>query len=211
MPRWLSKTLPNSLSQLQRHIGVQSESARSSLAHCDDWRRSAQCLGLPRVSARHLRRPLRNRQERCASAIRRASVRWPTPTCSCRDSQNNLLLSGAMSLITRFTVSSDLDIAALATQGQQGYRPIAPPDAPSNHVRLDVHIQSSPQLNFQNAYAKLAGDVDLRLRGTARHTLTYWAASRSPKAMRSLPAHATSCSAATSPSPTQSASSRQSI
>ena len=41
-----------------------------------------------------------------------------------------------------------------------------PPDAPSNHIRLDVHIASSPQLNFQNAYAKLAGNVDLRLRGT---------------------------------------------
>jgi translocation and assembly module TamB len=43
---------------------------------------------------------------------------------------------------------------------------IAPPDAPSNHIRLDVRIRSSPQLNFQNAYAKLAGEVDLRLRGT---------------------------------------------
>jgi len=29
-----------------------------------------------------------------------------------------------------------------------------------------VHLSSSPQLNFQNAYAKLAGNVDLRLRGT---------------------------------------------
>ncbi len=43
---------------------------------------------------------------------------------------------------------------------------IAPPDAPSNHIRLDVHVASSPQLNFQNAFAKLAGNVDLRLRGT---------------------------------------------
>jgi translocation and assembly module TamB len=29
-----------------------------------------------------------------------------------------------------------------------------------------VHLVSSPQLNFQNAFAKLAGDVDLRVRGT---------------------------------------------
>jgi hypothetical protein len=29
-----------------------------------------------------------------------------------------------------------------------------------------VHLASSPQLSFQNAYAKLAGNVDLRLRGT---------------------------------------------
>jgi translocation and assembly module TamB len=78
--------------------------------------------------------------------------------------QNNLLLSGDV-LITRFTVSPDLDIAALAAQAN-AVEAIAPPDAPSNHIRLDVHIASSPQLNFQNAYAKLAGNVDLRLRGT---------------------------------------------
>ena len=78
--------------------------------------------------------------------------------------QNNLLLSGDV-LITRFTVNSELDIAALAAQANT-IETIAPTDAPSNHVRLDVHITSSPQLNFQNAYAKLAGNVDLRLRGT---------------------------------------------
>ncbi len=78
--------------------------------------------------------------------------------------QNNLLLSGDV-LITRFTVGSNLDIAALAAQAS-AVETIAPPDAPSNHVRLDLHFTSSPQLNFQNAYAKLAGNVDLRLRGT---------------------------------------------
>jgi len=40
------------------------------------------------------------------------------------------------------------------------------PNAPSNHVRLDIHLVSSPQLNFQNAFAKLAGDIDLRVHGT---------------------------------------------
>jgi translocation and assembly module TamB len=78
--------------------------------------------------------------------------------------QNNLLLSGDV-LITRFTVNSELDIAALAAQANN-IETIAPTDAPSNHVRPDVHITSSPQLNFQNAYAKLAGNVDLHLRGT---------------------------------------------
>jgi translocation and assembly module TamB len=78
--------------------------------------------------------------------------------------RNNLLLSGDV-LITRFTVSPSLDIAALAAEANAA-QSFAPPDAPSNHVRLDVHITSSPQLSFQNAYAKLAGNVDLRLRGT---------------------------------------------
>lgn len=78
--------------------------------------------------------------------------------------RDSLLLSGNV-LITRFSVSPDLDIAALAQQAN-AVQSVAPPNAASNHVRLDVRIQSSPQLNFQNAYAKLAGDVDLRLRGT---------------------------------------------
>lgn len=98
-------------------------------------------------------------------------IRYPQGVSSLADatlhlqgSQTNLLLSGGI-LLTRFSVSPDLDIAALASQAT-AVQPIAPPDAPSNHIRLDVRIQSSPQLNFQNAYAKLAGDVDLRLRGT---------------------------------------------
>ena len=99
-------------------------------------------------------------------------IRYPEGVSSLADatlqlqgSQNNLLLSGDV-LITRFSISPDLDLAALACQANASVQTIAPPDAPSNHVRLDVHIVSSPQLNFQNAFAKLAGDVDLRLRGT---------------------------------------------
>jgi translocation and assembly module TamB len=98
-------------------------------------------------------------------------IRYPPGVSSLADAslhlqgpRNNLLLSGNV-LITRFTVSPDLDIAALAAQAG-AVETIAPADAPSNHIRLDVRIASSPQLNFQNAYAKLAGNVDLHLRGT---------------------------------------------
>jgi translocation and assembly module TamB len=98
-------------------------------------------------------------------------IRYPAGVSSLADADlqlqgtpTNLLLSGNI-LLTRFTVSPDLDIAALAAQASP-VQAVAPPDAPSNHIRLDVRIRSSPQLNFQNAYAKLAGEVDLRLRGT---------------------------------------------
>ncbi|WP_109484488.1 translocation/assembly module TamB domain-containing protein [Occallatibacter savannae] len=98
-------------------------------------------------------------------------IRYPQGVSSAADinlqlqgPQSNLLLSGNV-MITRFTVSPELDLVALASQTTKS-QTIAPADAPSNHIRLDVRIQSSPQLNFQNAYAKLAGDVDLRLRGT---------------------------------------------
>jgi len=98
-------------------------------------------------------------------------IRYPEGVSSLADAtlhlqgpQNNLQLSGNV-MITRFSVSPDFDIAGLAAQINT-VQTIAPLDAPSNHVRLDVHVLSSPQLNFQNAYAKLAGDVDLRVRGT---------------------------------------------
>jgi translocation and assembly module TamB len=98
-------------------------------------------------------------------------IRYPQGVSSLADitmhlqgPQTNLLLAGSV-LITRFSVSTDLDLAALAAQANS-VQTIAPPDAPSNHIHLDVHVSSSPQLNFQNAFAKLAGNVDLRLRGT---------------------------------------------
>ena len=40
-------------------------------------------------------------------------------------------------------------------------------NSPLNNLRLDVRILSTPELTVQTALAKLAGDVDLRLRGTA--------------------------------------------
>jgi translocation and assembly module TamB len=98
-------------------------------------------------------------------------IRYPQGVSSLADatlhldgSQSSLLLSGNVT-ITRFSAGADLDVSGLAQQANT-VPAITSPDAPSNHVRLDVHIVSSPQLNFQNAFAKLAGDVDLRVRGT---------------------------------------------
>jgi len=77
---------------------------------------------------------------------------------------SSALLSGNI-LITRFGVGQDVDFAAFAGSGSIISAP-PDPDAPSNKIRLDVHVTSSPQLDFQNSYAKLAGSVDLNIRGT---------------------------------------------
>jgi translocation and assembly module TamB len=73
-------------------------------------------------------------------------------------------LSGTI-LMTRFGIGPDVDFAAFGSPGGVS----APPDpnAPANKIRLDVHVTSAPQLDFQNSYAKLAGTVDLTIRGTA--------------------------------------------
>ncbi len=74
------------------------------------------------------------------------------------------LLSGTI-LMTRFGIGQDVDFAAFGSPGGVS----APPDpnAPANKIRLDVRVTSAPQLDFQNSYAKLAGTVDLTIRGTA--------------------------------------------
>jgi translocation and assembly module TamB len=98
-------------------------------------------------------------------------IRYPQGVSSMADAkvrlqgtQNAMLLSGNVT-ITRFVIGSDLDLASFNSSTGSVSLPVDP-NSPSNHVRLDVHIRSAPQLDFQNSYAKLAGDVDLRLRGT---------------------------------------------
>jgi translocation and assembly module TamB len=73
-------------------------------------------------------------------------------------------LSGTI-LITRFGIGPNVDFAAFGSPGDISTPP--DPNSPANKIRLDVHITSAPQLDFQNSYAKLAGTVDLTIRGTA--------------------------------------------
>ncbi len=84
-------------------------------------------------------------------------------TMHLQGSPTNMLLSGNVQ-ITRFIIGRNVDFASFA--GTQGASVPPDPTAPSSHVRLDVHIFSAPQLDFQNSYAQLAGSVDLRIRGT---------------------------------------------
>jgi translocation and assembly module TamB len=77
--------------------------------------------------------------------------------------QQGATLSGNV-LMTRFGIGADVDFAAFAGAG--GVEAPPDPGAASNKIRLDVHITSSPQLDFQNSYAKLAGTVDLKIGGS---------------------------------------------
>jgi translocation and assembly module TamB len=73
------------------------------------------------------------------------------------------MLSGTI-LITRFGIGADVDLAAFSSAG--GVSPTPDPNSTADKIRLDVHVTSAPQLDFQNSYAKLAGTVDLTVRGT---------------------------------------------
>jgi translocation and assembly module TamB len=74
------------------------------------------------------------------------------------------VLSGTI-LMTRFGIGQDVDFAAFGSAG--GVSATPDPNSAANNIRLDVRVTSAPQLDFQNSYAKLAGTVDLAIRGTA--------------------------------------------
>jgi translocation and assembly module TamB len=76
----------------------------------------------------------------------------------------SMLLSGNVQ-ITRFLVGPNVDFAAL-TGGAGAVSPPPDPNAFGNKVRLDIHITSAPQMDFQNSFAQIAGSVNLRIRGT---------------------------------------------
>jgi len=87
---------------------------------------------------------------------------------------STLRLQGAMDgatlsgnvLITRFGLAETFDFASVAGASSDVSAP-PDPDSLLNKILLNVHVQSSPALDFQNSYARVAGTVDLSLRGTA--------------------------------------------
>ncbi len=73
-------------------------------------------------------------------------------------------LSGDVT-VTRFAQIPSSDLSLALAQAAPTAIPMV--SSPLNNLHLDVRILSTPELTVQTSLAKLAGDVDLRLRGTA--------------------------------------------
>jgi translocation and assembly module TamB len=80
-------------------------------------------------------------------------------------SMKNALISGDVT-ITRLGLNPQFDFADYLIKGMRG-APAQKIDSPLNSVRLDVHVNSTPELQVQTSLARLSGNVDLRMRGTA--------------------------------------------
>ena len=77
----------------------------------------------------------------------------------------NALLSGEIT-VTRFGLNPRFDFASYLAQTKQPQTPVKA-DSPLNGLRMDVHVVSTPELQVQTSLAKITGNVDLHLRGTA--------------------------------------------
>jgi translocation and assembly module TamB len=77
----------------------------------------------------------------------------------------NALLAGNIT-VTRFAQIPSSDLQYLLAQANAP--PAVPnPKSPANNLHLEIRILSTPELTVETSLAKLSGDVDLRLRGTA--------------------------------------------
>jgi len=74
-------------------------------------------------------------------------------------------LSGDVN-ITKLAITPGFDFAAYAASGRQSVV-VPPATSPLYRIKLDIHVTTAADLQMQTAIARLSGDADLRLRGTA--------------------------------------------
>jgi translocation and assembly module TamB len=78
---------------------------------------------------------------------------------------NSALLSGDVQ-VTKLAMTPGFDFASyLARSKQSGV--VTASDSLQSRVKLDIHVVTTPELQMQTAIARLSGDADLRVRGTA--------------------------------------------
>jgi translocation and assembly module TamB len=68
--------------------------------------------------------------------------------------------------ITRFVLAPGFDFASYVASTAQS-SPLPPTNPLLNQIHLDLHIVTLPELKMQTASARLSGEADLRVRGTA--------------------------------------------
>ena len=99
-------------------------------------------------------------------------LRYPPGVSSTADadlrlqgSPGNSNLAGEI-VVKKFSLTPGFDFSQYLARG--GRIPSPPSGSPLlNNMRMDVHIASTPELQFQSSLARLSGEADLRLRGTA--------------------------------------------
>lgn len=78
---------------------------------------------------------------------------------------NSALLSGDV-VVTKLAVTPGFDFGAYVEKSRQAIV-LTQNDSLQSRLKLDVHVVTTPELEMQTAIARLSGNADLRVRGTA--------------------------------------------
>jgi translocation and assembly module TamB len=91
------------------------------------------------------------------SSTASAELHWVgTPTAS--------TLTGEI-MVTKLAVTPNFDFSSYLENSQRNAA-LANANSPLNGVKLDVHVQTAPELQMKTAVARLSGDADFQLRGS---------------------------------------------
>ncbi len=80
-------------------------------------------------------------------------------------STNSAVLSGDV-VVTKLAVTPGFDFGAYIEKSRQTIV-LTQTDSLQSRLKLDVHVTTTPELQMQTAIARLSGNADLRVRGTA--------------------------------------------
>jgi translocation and assembly module TamB len=67
--------------------------------------------------------------------------------------------------VNKIAVTPGFDFSSYLERGHQGAT-LTVANSPLNNIKLDVHVQTAPELQMRTAIARFSGDADLRLRGS---------------------------------------------
>jgi translocation and assembly module TamB len=98
-------------------------------------------------------------------------LRYPPGVSSTADADLHWVGSRAASTVSgeisinKIAVTPGFDFSAYLERSRQ-YSTVNAANSPLNNVKLDIQVQTTPELQMRTAIARLSGDADLRLRGS---------------------------------------------
>ena len=94
------------------------------------------------------------------SSIANAQLQWV-------GSRTSSTLSGDIA-INKIAITPGFDFSAYIDRTRQ-FANVTVANSPLNNMKLDVHVQTAPELQMRTAVARLSGDADLHIRGSLGH------------------------------------------
>jgi translocation and assembly module TamB len=102
---------------------------------------------------------------------REVRLRYPPGVSSTANAELHFVGTPAAStvtgeiMVTKLAVTPNFDFSSYLERSRRNAA-LAPANSPLYGVKLDVHVQTAPELQMKTAVARLSGDADLRLRGS---------------------------------------------
>ncbi len=98
-------------------------------------------------------------------------MRYPPGVSSTADAQLHWVGSRSASTVSgdisvnKIAVTPGFDFSAYLERSRQ-FSTVASANSPLYNVKLDIHVQTAPELQMRTAIARLSGDADLHIRGS---------------------------------------------